>query len=187
MTVKSSEQVGNHIRNSVKEMVDNLCIHPSLDQKTFDFSTKIDTGDLCIQAITVHRESIHQNAEYKDILLHLVEVQELNIWTQETKMDYRASLPPVPNTTSPGCKIWWEVSLSSITAAEIFKQNEALELGDLASWTPDQIVGNSVPDLSYAARDLVERIDAVGSLNKGPKGESGTKTSDKERPPDVYW
>ncbi|MCJ1469281.1 hypothetical protein MMC07_007914 [Pseudocyphellaria aurata] len=187
LTVRSSEQVSNEIRNSIREMVDNLCIHPSLDQKTFDFSTKIDTGDLCIQAITVHRETIHQTAEYKDILLHLMEVQELNLRTQETKVDYRASLPPVPNTTSPGCKIWWEVSLSSVSAADKLKQNDALELGDLASWMPDQVVGNSVADLSYVARDLVERIDAVGSLNKGPKGESGTKTSDKEKPSDVYW
>lgn len=185
--MRSSEQVSSDIRNLVKEMVDNLCIHPSLDQKTFDLSTKIESGDLRIRSITLHRETRHSVADYKDILLHLLEVHELNLSQPETKVDYQASLPPVPNTTSPGCKIWWEVSLSSMLAADTFKQNEELELGDLASWTPEKFGKNSVKDLSYVTRDLVQQIDAVGSLNKGPRGGSGTKTSDKEKPQDMYW
>lgn len=185
LTVRSSEPLSSDICNSVKEMVDNLCIRPSQDQKTFELSTKIETGDLRIQSITLHRETRHAASDYKDILLHLLEVQELNLSHQET--DYQATLPSVPNTTSPGCKIWWEVSLSSVLATDTFKQNEASELGDLARWTPEKVCKNSVKDLSYVARDLVTQIDAVGSLNKGPRGESGTKTSDKEKPPDVYW
>lgn len=189
LTVRSSEPVSSDVRNLVKEMIDNLCFHPSPDQKSFDLSTKIESGDLRIQSITLHRETRHSVHDYKDILLHLVEVHELNLSQPETKVDYRASLPPVPNTTSPGCKIWWEVSLSSMLAADTFKQNEELELGDLASWTPEEVCNNSVKDLSYVTRDLVQQIDAVGWLNKGPRGASGTKTSDKETPPDLllYW
>lgn len=186
LTVRSSEQVSSDIRSSVKEMVDNLCIRPSPDQKSFNLSTKVETGDLRIQSISLHRETRHPASEYEDILLHLLEVQELNLWHQEA--EYQASLPPVPNTTSPGCKTWWEVSLSSVLATDTFKQNEILELGDMASWTPEKVIGKtSVQDLCYVARDLVERIDAVGSSNKGPKGGSGTRTSDKEKPADQYW
>lgn len=191
--MRSSEQVSRDIRNSVKEMVDNLCIRPSLDQKPFELSTKIEAGDLHIQSITLHRESRHRVSEYNDILLHLLEVQELDIvLPQDSKGDCQAHLPPAQNTPSLGCRNWWEVSLSSVMATDTFKQNEVVELGGSASWTPEEVVSkNSVKDLSYVARDIVERIDPVGSLNKGPKGGSGTKTSDKEKereqPPDVFW
>lgn len=184
----SSEQVSSDIRKSVKEMVNSLCIRPSQDQKNFDLSTKIETGDLRIQSIILHRETRHAVSDYADILLHLLEVQELNLFHQEGKVEYQASLPPVPNTSSPGCGSWWEVSLSSVLATDAFKQNQVLELGDSASWTPEEVIGkNSVKDLSYVARDLVERIDAVGSLNKGPKGGSGTKSSDQGKSTEVYW
>lgn len=188
LTVTSSEQVSSDIRKSVKEMVNSLCIRPSQDQKNFDLSTKIETGDLRIQSIILHRETRHAVSDYADILLHLLEVQELNLFHQEGKVEYQASLPPVPNTSSPGCGSWWEVSLSSVLATDAFKQNQVLELGDSASWTPEEVIGkNSVKDLSYVARDLVERIDAVGSLNKGPKGGSGTKSSDQGKSTEVYW
>ena len=176
------------MRKSVKEMVNNLCIRPSPDRKTFDLSTKIELGDLRINSVTLHRETRHPVSEYDDILLHLLEVQELSLWSQKNEVDYQASLPPMPNTSSPGCKIWWEVSLSSVLATETLKQNEVLELGDSASWTPNKVVGkNSLKDLGYVARDLLERIDAVGSSNKGPIEGSGTKSSDKGKPPEEYW
>ena len=176
--------MSSDIRSLVKEMVDNLCIRPSADQKPFHLSTKIESGDLSIKSIYLHKETRHSVHDYKDILLHLLEVHELDLVSQpEPKVDYRATLPPGPDTTSPGCKIWWEVSLSSILAADTFKQNEELELGDLASWTPETVCKNSVKDLSYVTRDLVQQIDAVGSLNKGLKGATGTKTSDEQQ----FW
>lgn len=56
--------------------------------------------------------------------------------------------------------------------------NSPRELGDEASWTADDIIEtNAVKDLTYVTRDMVEMIDIVGILNKGPKG-AGMKASE---------
>lgn len=177
------------MHKAAQEMVDNLCIRPSPNQKTFQLFTKVEKGDLRIQSVVLRRETCHQASEYPNTVLHLCEVQELSLLTvPDTKIHYQASLDSKRSTSSLGNRIWWEVSLSSKVANETFKENEVLEVGDVAGWTAQELVGREVvKDLSYVARDLVERIDAVGSSNKGPKGGSATKASERPKPVEMYW
>lgn len=56
-------------------------------------------------------------------------------------------------------------------AEDGFKENGGMELGDVANWTPKEMLEKGVmEDLSIVARDVVTRIDGVGYYNKGPRG-----------------
>ena len=173
LTINSSEPLRDDLQNSAEEMIANLCIQPSEDRKTFELSTKVENGGLNINSVSLHRETCHLSTDYPDIKLHLSEVQELMISqpptpeASELKVSYKAS---VRSEQDSGCKIWWEVSLSSICGDKMLEQADSFELGDQAAWMADEILHqNVVKDLGYVARDLVERIDAVGTFNRGPK------------------
>lgn len=81
-------------------------------------------------------------------------------------------------------RLWWESSLSSVSAAAALKDNETFKQ---ATWKPRNVIsGGLVGDLVSLASDIVTRIDNVGINNKGPSGAgSGLKTaiqtSDKTR------
>lgn len=174
LTINASEQLPNDVRRAVEEMVDNLFIRPSADRTNVALSTRVESPDLKILSISLHRETSHRSSEYHDIHLHLLEVQEL-ILTQNTPSSgaYQAILRNHFPNSNTGCKFWWEVSLSSKPVDRILEMNSPRELGDEASWTAHEIMEtNAVKDLTYVTRDVVEMIDIVGLLNKVPK--SGT-------------
>lgn len=191
LVVNSFEPLSSDIRSAAQELVNNLQVQPCLDQKSININTKIENGDLVIKSILLCRETRHNVPEYRDITFHLSEMQELSLSPQsESKPVYEASLPPSqPSNRSQWCKTWWEVAFSSKSASETFKKNDGLELGEESTWTAQDVIGKEVvKDLSYVTRDLVERIDFVGLSNKGPKGGSGAKTSDREKPStEAYW
>ena len=191
MAVNSSERVNNDIRTAARELVGNLRIRPSADRKTFGISTSIEQGDLRIQSMSLRRETSHQVPEYRDIIFHLSEVHLLRLFSRsDSKPKYEAAYPSLNGTVgSSWCKNWWEVSLSSKSATESLKESDEFELGKEPAWTAEDILSkDAVKDLSYVTRDLVQRIDFVGFSNKGPRGGSGTKSSDKDKPPDgSFW
>lgn len=179
LTVNASDQLPDGMRRAVKKMVDNLVIRPSADRKNVALSTRVEGADLKIQSISLHRETSHCSSEYRDIHLHLVEVQEL-IVTHNTLQSgtYQAILPNPHSIGNTGCKIWWEVSLSSNSVDQILAVDSPRELGDEASWTTHEIMEtNAVKDLTYVTRDMVELIDIVGALNKGLRG-TGIRASE---------
>lgn len=181
--MKSYEPVSREIQNAAQEIVKNLRIHLAPDRKTFDLGTKIEDGHLQIQSIFLYRETFHRSAKFPSIHLHLSEIQDLNGW-QPTgpKGPYEASLQLPKNIISNGGKLWWEVSLSSATATKTFQENGELELGTLAGWTPEDILGKDVVKEFYdVTQDLVTNIDSVGYYNRGPKANSATKATEKDR------
>lgn len=172
LTINGSEQLPNDVRRTVEAMADNLFIRTSADRKNIALSTRVENADLKILSISLHRETSHRSSEYHDIHLHLLEVQEL-ILTQNTPSSgtYQAILPSPVLNGNTGCKIWWEVSLSSKSVDRILEMNSPRELGDEASWTAHEVMKtNAVKDLTYVTRDIVEMIDIVGLLNKAPRG-----------------
>lgn len=178
LTINASEQLPNDVRRAVKEMVDNLVIRPSEDRKNVALSTRVEGADLKIQSISLHRETIHRSSEY-DIHLHLVEVQELTLTHKTLPPGTCQAILPNPHSIGiMGCKIWWEVSLSSNSVDQILDASWPRELGDEASWTADEIMKtNAIKDLVYVTRDMVEMIDIVGTLNKGLRG-TGIRASE---------
>lgn len=171
LTINGSEQLPNDVRRAVEQMTDNLFIRPSADGTNVALSIRVESADLKILSISLHRETSHRSSEYHDIHLHLVEVQEL-ILTQNPPSSgtYQAILRNHFPNGNTGCKFWWEVSLSSKPVDRILETNSPTELGDEASWTAHEIMEtNAVKDLTYVTRDVVEMIDIVGLLNKVPK------------------
>lgn len=190
LKLRSFEPVDPEIQKAAQEIVNNLRIHLSEDMKAFDLGTKIEDGHLQIQSVFLRRESSHCSTKFPGIRVHLSEMQDLSVW-QPTgpKGPYEASLHPPKNVISNGGKLWWEVSLSSTVVTETFKENGILELGSSAGWTPEDVLDSCVATEFYGVtQDLVTNIDSVGYYNKGPKGNSATKATEKDKKNErEYW
>ena len=179
LSVASCGSTSNKYCDEVKGIAASLQIVPSADGKTFGLFTKTVTTELRIRSIMLYRESSHRSSEmYPDNVLHVREVQDLGVWQLAGKpLEYHASARSQPEMVKDR-KLWWEVSVSSITANAILQENEKMEIGDLTKWKPIDIVSKGVvKDLSSVAKDLVTRIDTVGYFNKGPKAGTGTRPS----------
>lgn len=190
MVISCFDHVSDEIRELAKDLVDNLRIMPAADRKAFELSVKSSSGKLQILSGFLRRQASHQSSEHPDICVNLCEVQDLNLWQPHgPKGSYEGFLISPQNEAIHAGKLWWEVTVSSTEADQHFLANEHLEIGCNAKWMPTDILAtDSVSHLCNVTRDLVVRIDSVGSHNKGSKGGSGTKTSDRDKKAEVvYW
>lgn len=190
MVINSFEHVSDEIQEAAQDLVDNLRIIPAADQKTFELSVKSSAGSLRILSGFLRREASHRSSEYPDILVNLSEVQDLHLWQPNgPKGPYEGSLLSPQSEAINAGKLWWEVTVSCVEVEKHFQANNHLEVGSGAKWKPADILAtDSVSHLCNVTRDLVIRIDSVGCYNKGPKGGSGTKTSDRDKKAEVvYW
>ena len=109
-------------------------------------------------------------------------MQDLGVWQPAgPKGSYEAVLQPPKNVISNGGESWWEASLSSIAVTKAFKENEELDLGSLAAWDVEVVAKDFAKELFDVTKDVVTGIDFVGYFNRGPKGNSGTKASEKDK------
>lgn len=189
MVVKASEYVSDGIREAAQQLSDDLRVYPAPDQKSFHLTSKSQYGELRVQSVFLRRETTHCCTDHPDVLLHLSEVQDLNIWRAKAPQGPReGSLASQQLTVGYGGKTWWEVSFSSIVVNESFKANDTLVLGDLAQWAPESIIEtDTVKRLFYMTQDLVTKIDNVGYYNRARKGVTVTKASERERKQEVFW
>lgn len=190
MVISCSDHVGNEILEAAKDLVENLRVVPAADRKAFELSVKSSSGKLQVLSGFLRREALHQSSEHPEILVNLCEVQDLNLWQPHgLKGPYEGSLISSPSNAINAGKLWWEVTVSSVEVERHFHANEHLKVGSSATWKPADILATDlVSHLCNVTRDLVIRIDSVGCLNKGSKGGSGTKTSDRDKKAEeVYW
>lgn len=189
MVVKASEYVSDGIREAAQRLSDDLRVYPAPDQKSFHLTSKSQYGELRVQSVFLRRETTHCCTDYPDILLHISEVQDLNIWLSKAPEGPReGSLTSQQLTVGYGGKVWWEVSLSSVVVNEVFQTNDTLVLGNSAEWAPDSIIEtDTMKRLFNMTQDLVTRIDSVGYYNRARKGVTVTKASERERKSEVFW
>lgn len=151
-------------------MADNLCVIPAASQ--LDIFFKTNPKMVNFQSIEIRRDTRHRSTNYPDLLLKLSEVQELSFEISATENEehcYHASTKPKRDMANDG-KLWWEVSLASVAAEKMLRENETLELGETSIWKAGDIVDALiVRHMSHLARDIVTRIDSVGYHNRGPK------------------
>ncbi|KAL8795559.1 MAG: hypothetical protein Q9195_001980 [Heterodermia aff. obscurata] len=161
-------------------MADSLCVVPTASN--LDIFTKTKSKTINFQTIEIRRETRHRSTNYPDLLLKLSEVQELSFEISATENEeqcYHAWTKPKPDMVNDG-KLWWEVSLASVTAEQILQENETLELGEMSIWKPSDIVDALiVRHMSHLARDIVTRIDSVGNHNRGPKTGTSKEASEQ--------
>lgn len=119
-------------------------------------------GDVSITSVAVRRQKAYTCLHKQDLLLRLTEVQELAlVWRSEQQ--FQAYAEPHDDMVKDDNRIWWEASITSEAADRTLAENETLELGEVAKWTLDDIVGMYViHDMFHVAEQIVTRIDSVG-------------------------
>lgn len=189
ISVTIADSVDKEYHELPQHVAANLCITPAADQSFVDISTKINTNTFTFSSVELHRETRHRSRNYPDLFLKSTEVQDMSFELSPTKhgQDCRAWTKPKKELINEG-KLWWEVSVASVTAEQTFEENETLELGETCKWQPEDIAGASiVRQMHYLARDIVTRIDSVGYHNKGPKTGSSKEASETAIANLPYW
>lgn len=146
--------------------------YPYSGQKSvLELVTRTAGRDIRVFAITLRRQKRYESRLRPSIFLDITEVQDLHIERLADEPDVIRACAKCPAEMIRDNRLWYEVSLSSSVAEDIFGENIDLELGETVAWTPDQVVESKViENLSLTARDIVTRIDGVGYWNQGPRG-----------------
>ena len=168
-----------------KGIVDHMKIQIPTDGKTIHFSTTTIDQELMIQSVLLRRETAHASTAYPDLLLHLTEVQDMDVkQLPGIGVGYHYhGIILVPAKMISAAKTWWEASITSVTATEVLKANDNLEFGERAEWSPESIIGAGViRDLYSLADEIVTNIDHVGYYNKGSHSHSNPRSGTRESP-----
>lgn len=163
-------------------MVKQLHVRPSLDTKCIDLWTEIESKALAVKSVQFRRETRHRSSMYSDPALRLCEVEELCIEppTIGSENKVRAYSKPRRQMVAEN-RVWWEVSMSSKSATEMFQENQHLELGEMAKWTQQDLIQKGViRELSLLTMDVVTRIDSIGYHNKRTTTTSAKESSSEK-------
>lgn len=160
------------VLKAAKAIVENLYVPPG--KKVLELYTKTvnkdktPNKDLKIEAVLLRRESCHRSTVNVHSNLRLTEIQDLVIQCPTDRKYSVHAFALYPEAMMKKQRLWWTASLSSDEAEATFKENIHLELGELAVWTPENLVdGGVIRNLSELAHEVVTRIDNVGYGNKG--------------------
>ena len=147
-------------QETFRHVIENLYIEP---ERTIPrLYTKTDSSIIEIQSIVVKRQTQHACKSYPDLVLQLTECEDLVI-QKSSPRQYRAFAWAAGQMVADENRLWWEASIASVKAQEIFMENTKLEVGERANWTSQTFVeGGILRDLYYLARDVVTKIDNVG-------------------------
>ena len=149
-----------------------------------------------LTAVRVHRTCRYNSKDAKSIL-KISELQSLDIDKKFVPKELSTyfKLSPAPLDRQPCEKLglgrWFEVSISSAQLNSILEQNEHLELGEEARWTPEGLskLGYSNP-IYLPALDMLKKMDGIGQYNNN--GVDVKKPDEKasqvtQKPKDEYW
>ncbi|KAI9722587.1 MAG: hypothetical protein M1812_001518 [Candelaria pacifica] len=166
LTLTGATRVTDFCEDATRTIVNNLQIP---EQTLLDLRTKAPSKDLRVLTVLLRRETRYYAIAHPNIVLHLTEVQQLYMEQSDTD-NLRAFAKPAAEMIKEN-RLWYEVSLSSKLATEKFNENLELELGENASWEPQELVDKGLmEDLRLVTAKLVTSIDGVGHANQGPGG-----------------
>ena len=129
-----------------------------------------------VTTVSVRRQTVHPcTGKSPLLLLHLTEVQDLVI-VQSQGHQFKAYAVDEDAMVADGNRLWWEASISSELANAVLRENP-IELGEVASWVAEDIVG-VVPGMFELVEEVVTRMDSVGHQAVGlvPQRSKGSKT-----------
>ena len=171
LRIIAHEPIFGSYEQQVTGIVDNMTVQIQEHGKAIRFSTIAIDGVVRIESVTLRRETVHSSVVYPDLLFHLTEVQDLAVFVATGKLTgtdtrYQGTILTPARMMSVG-RLWWETSVTSIHASNILQENNALELGEVAKWKPEDIIRRGVIKDMYAlANELVTNMDFVGFYNK---------------------
>ena len=168
--------------SQIKEIVNRMSVEVTSDKKTINFSTTTIDQELKIQSVLIRRETTHSVVTYPDLSLYLEEVQDLGVQQVPGPRNYYEGSISLPTKTFSNGKLWWEVSIRSLKATQILKENDTLELGEAVKWKPESIIGAGIiRDLYSLGNEIVTKIDHVGFYNRAFKTNSDSRTGTKSQ------
>lgn len=121
-----------------------------------------------VEQVFVKRRFQYQCTMHAKLLLELTQVQDLQkgVSTKIAGLEQAAAKTPADMIKLQ--RLWYEASVIT-QPIEAFEENRTLELGDEASWTPEQVLADGTLEaLQKMAGRVVTRIDNVGFYNEGP-------------------
>ena len=172
LSVTESKSSVMENQETFKHVIDNLYIKPGCTVPRL--YTKTASSTIEIQSIVVKRQTRHSCNTYPDLVLQLTECVDLIIQKSSPRHYQAFALTPAQMVADEN-RLWWEVSIRSMAAQEILRENLDLEVGEYAKWTPQQFVdGGIIQNLYGLAKEVVTRIDNVGYNTSALKGYAGT-------------
>ncbi|KAG9507578.1 hypothetical protein J7337_001131 [Fusarium musae] len=143
----------------------------------------ISTEPKSISNLTVDRVRICHEARYRNggrgpSCLKVIMIRRVEKLPGIPRGTYRGQSVPVtaPANGRPGQ--WFETSISSVQAEEIFQENIGLEFGDKTHWTPEILHRQGVfRAISEPALQMVRKMDHVGDSNSNGQGPRSDQQS----------
>ena len=162
LIVMGSMPIGGEYKTAVASMVSSFKIAQLASKQEVNISIE-SPPDFIIKGISVRKETVHRSHTYPDLRLHLQEVINTNCRAStNVPCSYGGSIATTSEMAATS-KAWWTAGISSMKADHILKRNQSLELGEIAAWTPEDVLQSGVvSDFLYFAEQIVTRIDHVG-------------------------
>ena len=183
LQVAAQEWNLNDYYRQAQGIVDNMGVQKSADEQVITFSAATIDDTLSIHSVTLQRETVHSTSVYPDLRLHLRETQDLAIQKLSGMENQYSGSIHVPAVMMDTGRFWWELSITSVRATQILKENDSLEIGEAVTWRPGNIIGQNIIKDMYALTDqLVTNMDHVGFHNKSAKSGSSSRTIAKKGP-----
>ncbi|KAF4968479.1 hypothetical protein FSARC_4124 [Fusarium sarcochroum] len=158
-----------------------------------DVQPKSDSG-CCVDRVNIHHQAQYRNGENGPSCLTIDMTRVVEKFPTTSKEEYRGQSVPVTPPEDGLLGQWFEASVSSIRAEELFKENAELEIGERSRWTPDALQRQgALKAVCEPALRMVSQMDQVGSSNEnghGPRTDRrayDTIQESKERDKKVYF
>ncbi|EXM11562.1 hypothetical protein NOF04DRAFT_1915 [Fusarium oxysporum II5] len=129
------------------------------------------TSNLGVDKVRICHEARYRNGGKGPSCLKVTMIRRVEKLPGIPKGTYRGQSVPVtpPGNGRPGQ--WFETSISSTRAEEIFQENMGLEFGDKTHWTPETLQHQGVfRAISEPALQMVSQMDHVGDSNSNGQG-----------------
>ncbi|KAF5638248.1 uncharacterized protein FTJAE_5349 [Fusarium tjaetaba] len=135
-------------------------------------------SNLSVDRVRICHEAWYQDGRKGPSCLKVTMIRRVEKLPGIPRGTYRGQSVPVtaPANGRPGQ--WFETSISSVRAEEIFQENIGLEFGDKTHWTPEILHHQGVfRAISEPALQMVRKMDHVGDSNSNGQGPRSDQQS----------
>ncbi|RBR12180.1 hypothetical protein FVER53590_00860 [Fusarium verticillioides] len=135
-------------------------------------------SNLSVDRVRICHEARYRNGGKGPSCLKVIMIRRVEKLPGIPRGTYRGQSVPVtaPANGRPGQ--WFETSISSVRAEEIFQENIGLEFGDKTHWTPEILHHQGVfRAISEPALQMVRKMDHVGDSNSNGQGPRSDQQS----------
>ncbi|KAI4087178.1 MAG: hypothetical protein LQ344_006973 [Seirophora lacunosa] len=158
LAVRVTERIEGSYRDSVEAISRTLSVVPSVDGRTAKIFAELGNTDLIFKSASVHRQMKFRCVAYPSYGISCSEVECIGP-PKERQRYYNAACAAAAANNGDR---WWEIKLHSTDATDRLRQSKDLPIGAEAEWSANEIVGETVKQLHYLARDIVTQIDGIG-------------------------